>query len=1298
MTTFLRSLWLSQLCIFSLAAYGPCPISISTIAESSAGCDDGAIVVKTRPSGKRVDVTVNPGDYTFWEVTPAILRPEGTYGFAAGTYYVKVCTKTHKLKKTVRIPVAQYSVTVPPVQDAQCGCNGSFSTIFNNPDHADVDVTFIATQAAPMYGTIIGTSGTYTDLCPGTYHWMVQARSKSATCNHQIVFQDSGTVVIGGTVPVQTPKLTPATQTVPLNKPIIFSTIPVVSNATYSLFQVVNGSPVLRASQNNGNFQISSARVSDAGSYFVTLQVENCPTMQSNPVTVVVTTSSCPLSLALTPTNACNPSTTGSISLNYTGSATGTVDLFVNNVSFGTISTSPYVINSLSAVPSPQSYTVAISDPAVTNCSVQATTQLSVNAPTQPTLAASSTTCSGQPFSITVLPEGQATYTLNLPDGTQRVQEGNNVFQFFNASALVNDGVYTGTYVDSNGCTSAASAQLTVTIFPTPVAQLTPAVESVPQGSTIFFSVSPVLAGATYSLFVPNKRRGTPPGVITQSSPDFFLQSAGPDDEGSYFAQVKTAEGCTSDPSAASSVAISGTCDLVLGLTPIPACRQNGTGSILLEFTGGSGKVCVTVNGRSLGEVSSSELPFTIQNLAPNTAYTVKITDVCKKGCCNQATVDIGVVSPVTPTLIASSTCEGNPLTMTVLPATGTSYTLSYNGTPIISQASNVFVVTNSATPANNGTYTASFVDQYGCTHGPSNTVNVTVTSVPLVTLSPVSQTVPPGGAAFFTVTTNVSGPGVLFILTDPNGNTHTQSNGNFVISPAIAGTYTAQVLSTACPSPVSDPAVVSVGGCLPFTATPTPACVNKTTGSIIIDVADHLAPFTYSVQPGSITGIGTTSPFTIPNLQGGFSYTVTVTDATGTCSGTAGPIFIPLLPTPPQATLGPTTQLFVPGGTLTFMAGPTNVGPNCVFIFTVPNKARGNNGVITQTSPELVLTDATTADIGTYSVILNCGGCPSDPSRPVSVIQQCNLSIVSVTPTSSCGTPSVGTGALQITVSGGTPPYFYSADGIHFTQPIDSTTAVITGLPAGTYSNVTVMDSTPAPVGPCSAVSTLPTVIPAITPPSVSIQGSSFAALGSTIMLAATSSAANASFSWVGPANFSASTAAIAIPNATAANSGLYTVTAAAAAAAGGGSQQTVCINQASIYVTVGLAPTLTLVNASSKKICSGTCTSFVLTVQNTGAAPATNLVLTDSFPGFISVVNATGTGWTIRTNSSGLRATLPELGVGQSASITVNVKSLGSTPGQQYQSVATVTSDTTPAITATATITTACCPKRCR
>ena len=190
---------LSALCIFAalsnLVAQVPTVI-LSTIPESSKGCKDGAIVIDTVPSDQTIKVIVEPCDVRTTVTTPATIRPEDSTGFRAGSYTVKIKdSEGNTFEERVTIPLAKFSVTVTQV-DAHChACDGSFTTTFNNPCHADVEVTFSAKDSEG--NEIPGTNGVYENLCPGVYKWKVVARSVNCRCHNKIVFEDRGTVTIG---------------------------------------------------------------------------------------------------------------------------------------------------------------------------------------------------------------------------------------------------------------------------------------------------------------------------------------------------------------------------------------------------------------------------------------------------------------------------------------------------------------------------------------------------------------------------------------------------------------------------------------------------------------------------------------------------------------------------------------------------------------------------------------------------------------------------------------------------------------------------------------------------------------------------------------------------------------------------------------------------------------------------------------------------------------------------------------------------------------------------------------------
>lgn len=338
-----------------------CEISVSTIAESSAGCNDGAIVVKTKPEDQCVEVTVNPGDYEFEVTTPAVLRPEGTSGFSAGDYFVKVKLEKKKkvvVKKCVEIPVAEYSVKVSS-EDAHCSCDGSFKTKFKNLDCADVTVTYEATDSL---GNIIGMTGDYIDLCPGVYNWTVQANSKSPACDKKVVFQDSGTVTIMGIGQLPMPALSPAAQAVAAGTAFtLTASTTVTTPVTYVLSTPGRGD----ISQTSNVFVLDNASaITDDGNYTVTIISEGCTSAPSDPVPVTV---SC-LAFTLQPINGSQTPTggTGSIEVAVTNGISPFSAIYqLNELPFVEVTTPKFTISNLES----GSYTVYVIENIPSGCS-----------------------------------------------------------------------------------------------------------------------------------------------------------------------------------------------------------------------------------------------------------------------------------------------------------------------------------------------------------------------------------------------------------------------------------------------------------------------------------------------------------------------------------------------------------------------------------------------------------------------------------------------------------------------------------------------------------------------------------------------------------------------------------------------------------------------------------------------------------------------------------------------------------------------------------------------------------------
>jgi hypothetical protein len=310
------------------------------------------------------------------------------------------------------------------------------------------------------------------------------------------------------------------------------------------------------------------------------------------------------------------------------------------------------------------------------------------------------------------------------------------------------------------------------------------------------------------------------------------------------------------------------------------------------------------------------------------------------------------------------------------------------------------------------------------------------------------------------------------------------------VISNLAAGSYTVTVASgggAGCSKTFtvtigSSPAIDSI------VATPTNViCNGLATGSILVDnVTGGTPPFTFLWSDGSTT----------QNRSGlvAGTYSVTATDASG-CSVTSSSISI----TQPTAiAITPTvTNVLCNGNTTGAISIATTGGSGSLSYLW-------NDGATTQNRTNLAA--------GTYSVTVTDATNCSKTQTGISVTQPTAALSLSATQTNAaCNGGS--TGAIDLTVSGGTSSYTYLWSN-------GATTQDITGLAAGTYS-VTVTDA-----NGCYAVLSktitqpvalsLSTVITHETCPNVA---------DGEIALTVTGGTSGYTYAWSGPSSFTATT-----------------------------------------------------------------------------------------------------------------------------------------------------------------------------
>lgn len=261
-------------------------------------------------------------------------------------------------------------------------------------------------------------------------------------------------------------------------------------------------------------------------------------------------------------------------------------------------------------------------------------------------------------------------------------------------------------------------------------------------------------------------------------------------------------------------------------------------------------------------------------------------------------------------------------------------------------------------------------------------------------------------------------------------------SNTNDTITVVKPGTYTVHTTLTTTNCPIAD-ASVYVGvdpAQIPitdFSYASVSACYGQSNGSITMSISNAPPAYHWSWEKSG-GGSGSGTGLTISDLApGSYSVTVTAQDGTG-CSEE----FTTVVNENPQITLTPITvvdALCYGTATGSITLTPAGGTPGYTFFWT--------GGVTTQNRSQLAA--------GTYDVtVTDSRGCTATASPVVS--QAADITVTPVVTNVLCN--GTNTGAIAITVGGGTSPYtFLWNDG--------SASEDRTNLGAGTYA-VTVTDA----------------------------------------------------------------------------------------------------------------------------------------------------------------------------------------------------------------------------------------------
>jgi len=241
-----------------------------------------------------------------------------------------------------------------------------------------------------------------------------------------------------------------------------------------------------------------------------------------------------------------------------------------------------------------------------------------------------------------------------------------------------------------------------------------------------------------------------------------------------------------------------------------------------------------------------------------------------------------------------------------------------------------------------------------------------------------------------------------------------------------VAGTYTVTVTDANLCTVTASATVSQPSAALDASAIATDVkCFGESTGAVDLIVTGGTAPYTYSWSNGATTE-------DLVNIVAGV-YTVTVTDA-NLCTAT-----VPVTVSQPSeliAVAGSNGPVCI-GMTLNLQGGPDGM---------LSYSWNGPDGFTSSLQNPVVATAATQAMSGQYTLnIVDMNGCSATANTNVVVNE---IPVITFTQTNIlCNGTS--TGAIDITVSGGTAPFVYL-----WTGPVaDPATEDQINIPAGTYT-----------------------------------------------------------------------------------------------------------------------------------------------------------------------------------------------------------------------------------------------------
>ncbi len=960
----------------------------------------------------------------------------------------------------------------------------------------------------------------------------------------------------------------------------------------------------------------STANFAGTAVYTITPTASGC---SGTPITVTVTVNPIPVVTGTPLTQTICSGTAGSNSL--TSNVAGTTFAWTvtqTNASGATSGSGSTISQTLTATATTVGTVVYSVIPTASGC-VGAAILLTITINPRPVVAATpsdQTICSGGITSIALASNvtGSTFAWTVVQSGVTGASAGSGSLV---AQTLTATGVTPGTatYTITPTAAGCPGTPITViiTVNPKPIVTATPSGQTICSGNLTFISLSSNVVGTTFSWTVSQTGvSGAIPGsgasVINQA-----LTLTGSVPGTAVYTVTPTAGGCIGN-----------------AITVTVTINVNDNAA----FTYGSSTYCQTgtpnptptITGLPGGSFSSTPAGLSINaitgtiNLGASALNTYAVSYTTNGPCPITNSVNV----TVTLTFSAVFSYPGTPFCQYATNPSPTFGAGATAGTFSGSPAGLVFVNVNTGqinlTLSTPGAYTVTnFIAANGTCLTQTATSPVTISTAPVVTATPSSQTVCSGNATSIALTSSLGGTTYAWTVTQIGC-----SGATAGATALIAQTLTASGLT---PGTAIYTVTPTSGGCvgLPITvtitvnqrpqATATPTDQTVCTGEpTLISLSGDVAgtTFAWTVSQTGVSGATASSGSSIVQIltatgvtPGTVTYTITPTAAS--CPGTTIPVTLTVKPLP-VVTASPSAQTICSGNPTSIVLTSNVAGTTFVWTIIQVGASGASSGGGTTIAQTLLATGVTAGTV-TYSITPTANGCSG---LPISVVITVNPKpVITVTPASQTICSGLATSiSLTSDVAGTTFSWTVALTGVSGATASSGSTIVQTLSTTGVVAGTAVYTITPSASGcPGNPINVIITVNP--TPVVTATPMTQTFCSGGTTGISVSSNVVGTTFSWtVSQTNVSgassgngASITQLLTATGPLIGTVVYTITPTVGGCTG---------TSVNVTITVNPIPVTTAI-PSSQSICSGTSSGISLTSNVAGAAFAWTVVQND-------------------------------------------------------------------------------------